>query len=305
MNKIFALFIAAFLLVTACAKTSPGKPAGKTRVVTDDLGRRVAVPVRPRRIVVTSPELVETVFAVGAGDKVVGVVRGCDWPPAARALPLAGDFSNVSPERVARLEPDLILATGHEQGRMLGQLEPLGVPIVALMASDLVGVRRNISLVGDVVGARDGAARVVAAFDARLAAVDAAVAKVPVARRPRVYLEISPEPLMTVAEGSFVHEEIVRAGGVNVGADLVRPYCRIDAEEVIARNPEVIVLCHGAATSAAVKSRNGWEVITAVRAGRVYEADPDLILRAGPRLGDGVAALHDLFYPRAAGRVGR
>jgi len=301
MRHVLVIVIFAAVLGGGCGPRpapAPPAPPGGTRVVVDDLGRRVAVPASPRRIVCTSPELTEILFAVGAGSRVVGVVRGCDWPPAARRLPLVGDFSNVSLERVAALSPDLVLATGHEQDRMLEQLRPLGVPTAAFMARDIAGVRRNITTVGALVGAESNARGVVAAFDAALARVDAEVARVPAGRRPRVYLEISPEPLMTVAAGSFVHEEIRRAGGVNIGADLPRPYCRIDGEEVIARDPEVIILCHGATSPRALAARTGWRGISAVRAGRVYEANPDLVLRAGPRLAEGVAQLHALFYRR-------
>ncbi len=291
--------LTAALLVSVfygCGKPAPRPAVAETRAFRDDLGRTVDVPVAPRRIISTSPEITELLFAVGAGGRVVGVVRGCDWPPAARGLPYVGDFSNVSVERVAALEPDLIITTGHEQKRVVAQLEGLGVPTVAFLASDIAAVRRNIEAVGVMVGEEEKAAALLAEFEAELAAVASKAGDVPAAARPRVYLEISPEPLMTVAEGSFVHEAISLAGGVNVGAGLPRPYSRIDPEAVIARDPEVIILCHDAATPAGVAARTGWRRIAAVEEGRIYTANPDLILRAGPRLSEGVALLHELFY---------
>lgn len=306
IRYLSALAAAAGICLFACGKSAPPEAGGATRLFEDDLGRRVEVPREPRRIVCTSPEITEVLFAVGAGNRLVGVVRGCDWPPEARALPLVGDFSNVSLERVAALRPDLIMATGHEQGRLVAQLGRLDVPIVAFLAKDVAAVRRNVVAVASLVGEEDNGAAVLAELDGELAAVAAKVAAVPPGQRPRVYLEISPEPLMTVAEGSFVDEALTLAGGVNVGAGLPRPYSRIDPEAVISRDPEVIVLCHGTATPAAVGARTGWARISAVRAGRVYEVDPDLVLRAGPRLGRGVAALHELFYKnpeaKAAGK---
>lgn len=297
-NKI-KLWIAGALIagvMVSCGKPAPPPPRAESRLFIDDLNRRVKVPINPRRIVCTSPEMTEVLFAVGAGERVVGVSRGCDWPPAARALPRVGDFSTLSIEKVVALKPDLMITTGHEQERMIRQMAPLGVPVVAFMPRDIAGVRRDIEAVGDLVGARAGAARTLASFDADLARTDARVRTITAAGRPRVYLEISPDPLMTVARGSFVHEALVRAGGVNIGADLVRPYCRIDAEEVIARNPDVIITCHGGAAPAAICARPGWNAIAAVKTGRVYEADGDLILRAGPRLGRGIAMLHYLFH---------
>jgi iron complex transport system substrate-binding protein len=299
VGRAYRVIIAATAVAAAwvaCGKPAPSPPAGDARVFRDDLGRAVRIPVEPRRIVCTSPEITEVLFALGAGSRVVGVVRGCDWPPEAQTLPVVGDFSNVSLERVAAFKPDLIITTGHEQERIVEQLERLGVPTIAFLASDIASVTRNVEALGTIVGEEEAAADIVGAFDEKIAAVTYEVEKVPADRRPRVYLEISPEPLMTVGEGSFVHDAITLAGGVNVGADLPRPYSRIDAEAVIAQDPEVIILCHGAAKAADVAARTGWGGITAVEDGRVCEVDPDLLLRAGPRLADGIALLHGLFY---------
>ncbi|MGD8718444.1 MAG: helical backbone metal receptor [Candidatus Zixiibacteriota bacterium] len=303
INKCVISVLAAALIAASCGKPAPRPVVADGRPFTDDLGRTVVVPAEPRRIVCTSPEITEILFAVGAGDLVVGVVRGCDWPPATAELPTVGDFSTVSVERVVALDPDLIITTGHEQERMIEQLEPLGVPVVAFMAPGIDGVRRNILAVGGIVGHDEEAAVAAAAFEAELEKVRSAVAAVPEAERPRVYLEICPEPLMTVSEGSYVHEAIELAGGVNVGTGLPRPYSRIEPEAVIARNPEVILLCHGAA-AAAVAGRTGWGGVAAVRSGRIYEANPDLVLRAGPRLAKGVASLHEFFYGDAPGAGG-
>lgn len=280
----------------ACAKPAPPSSKGGTRFFRDDLGRKVRIPVEPRRIVCTSPEVTEVLFALGVGGRVVGVVRGCDWPPEARKLPSVGDFSNVSIEKVAALKPDLIITTGHEQERIVEQLEPLGVPTIVFLAADIASVTRNVEALGTIMGEEEAARDIVTAFDEKIAAVTYEVEKVPLDRRPRVYLEVSPEPLMTVADGSFVHDAITLAGGVNVGVNLPRPYSRVDAEAVIAEDPEVIILCHGAAKVADVAARTGWRGITAVEEGRVYEVDPDLVLRAGPRLADGITLLHGLFY---------
>lgn len=293
----FVFMTAVVAAFTACGKPAPRPMTTETRPFRDDLGRDVEIPVTPRRIICTSPEITEILFALGAGGRVVGVVRGCDWPPAARELPLVGDFSNVSLERVAALEPDLVIATGHEQKRVVAQLERLGAPTIAFLASDIASVRRNVEAVGAVVGEEEKAAEMVAAFDEEIKTVTSEVEKLPAEDRPRVYLEICPEPLMTVAEGSFVHDAILLAGGVNVGAGLPRPYSRVEAETVIARDPEIIILCHDAATAGDVRRRTGWSGITAVRDNRIHEVDPDLILRAGPRLAQGVAALYRVFYP--------
>lgn len=295
--KVFRIVTVIFVVfIFGCAVPPPERAAVETVVVTDDLGRVVEVPRRPGRIVSTSPEATEMLFAVGAGENVVGVTTWCNYPPEARELPKVGDFSNIDMEKVAALEPDLVIATGHEQGRTVENLERLGFPVVVFLAPDVNGVRENIRAVGEITGREDGAAEVLADFDGRLAAVDAAVAEIPDGERVSVFIEISNEPLMTVSDGSFVADMIKRAGGVNIGEGLPRAYSRIDPEEVVRRNPDVIVLASGA-TPDDVSARVGWSSIMAVREGRVYAGfDEDLLFRAGPRAAEGVELLYEMFY---------
>ncbi|UCE26472.1 MAG: cobalamin-binding protein [Candidatus Coatesbacteria bacterium] len=284
------------VFIFGCTGPPPERAAVETVEVTDDLGRVVKVPRRPERIVSTSPEVTEILFAVGAGENVAGVTTWCNYPPEARGLPKVGDFSNVDMEKVAALEPDLVIATGHEQGRTVENLERLGFPVVVFFAPDVNGVRENIRAVGEITGHEEGAAETLADFDGRLAVVDADVADLADNDRVSVFVEISNEPLMTVSGGSFVADMVERAGGTNIGEGLPRAYSRIDPEEVVRRNPDVIVLASGA-TPDDVAARVGWSGITAVREGRVYAGfDEDLLFRAGPRASEGVELLYEMFY---------
>jgi iron complex transport system substrate-binding protein len=292
--KTLVLFCAVFIF--GCAGPPPERAPVETVAVTDDLGRVVEVPRRPERIVSTSPEATEILFAVGAGENVVGVTTWCNYPPEARELSKVGDFSNVDMEKVAALEPDVVIATGHEQRRTVENLERLGIPVVVFLAPDVNGVRENIRVIGDITGREEGAAEVLADFDERLAVVDGAVAEIPDRERVSVFVEISNEPLMTVSGGSFVADMIKRAGGVNIGEKLPRAYSRIDPEEVVRRNPDVIVLASGTEPEDAA-SRVGWSNVTAVRENRVYAGfDEDLLFRAGPRAAEGVEMLYEMFY---------
>jgi iron complex transport system substrate-binding protein len=296
MKVIKTVTVFFFAFIFGCAGPPPERAAVETVEVTDDLGRVVDVPRRPGRIVSTSPEATEMLFAVGAGENVVGVTTWCDYPPEARELPKVGDFSNIDMEKVAALGPDLVIATGHEQGRVVENLERLGFPVVVFLAPDVGGVRENIGAVGEITGHEEGATETLAEFDGRLAVVDAAVAELADNDKVSVFVEISTEPLMTVSGGSFVADMIKRAGGVNIGEGLPRAYSRIDPEEVVRRDPDVIVLASGA-TPDDVAARVGWSGITAVREGRVYAGfDEDLLFRAGPRAAEGVELLYEMFY---------
>jgi iron complex transport system substrate-binding protein len=295
--KAIKVVVAVFgVIILGCGGAPPDRAPSETVTVTDDLGRVVEVPKKPARIVSTSPEATEMLFAIGAGDKVVGVTTWCDYPAAARELPKVGDFSNIDMEKVAALEPDLVIATGHEQGRTVENLERLGIPVVVFLAPDINGAWENIKAVGEITGHEEGAAEILAEFDERLAAVDSKVAEIAENDRVSVFVEISAEPLMTVSAGSFVDDMIKLAGGVNIGEGLPRAYSRIDPEEVVRRNPDVIVLASGA-TPDEVAARVGWSSIAAVRDNRVYAGfDEDLLFRAGPRTAEGVALLYEMFY---------
>jgi iron complex transport system substrate-binding protein len=135
---------------------------------------------------------------------------------------------------------------------------------------------------------------------ADIASVTAAVERIEPAGRPKVFLEIWHSPLMTAGKGSIIDEIITLAGGVNIAHDTISPYSSFSPEEVVRRDPGCIVLAYmqKGDSVAAVKNRLGWGAISAVRSGRVYnDIEPDMLLRPGPRIVNGLKNLHERFYP--------
>jgi len=257
------------------------------------------------RIVSLSPNITEIVFALGAGQDLVGVTTACDYPPEARRLARAGGFGSPDAEAILALKPQLVVGSGPGMD-VLPAVELLRrreVPVCILSEASFGDLFLAIRRLGDLTGRVEAAARLTASLSERLAAVERRFRDVPEGKRPRVYVEIWMQPLISVGASSFVTELVRRAGGISITADLPGDYPQVSPEVVVARDPSVIVLTHGggSATAASVGRRVGWARVTAVREMRVI-ADllPDLILRPGPRLVEGVEELSRRLYAEVA-----
>jgi iron complex transport system substrate-binding protein len=261
--------------------------------VRDALGRVVAIPGPPQRIVSVAPSVTEILFALGVGPRVVGISDADDYPPpGVRGKPRVGGVA-LNTERIIALRPDLVIGVAGLQQSQLERLFRLGLPVLAVEARTLEETLSQITLLSRVTGARQAGRRLVQALRSRAAAVEARVRGRP---RPRVFVEIWGEPLQTAGAGTYVDDLLRRAGARNLFADL-RGWPQVSPEAVVSRNPEVIVLTY--AGRRAVVARPGWRGVTAVRRGRIYELDPDLVSRPGPRLLDGLERLARLLHPEA------
>jgi iron complex transport system substrate-binding protein len=300
-KKIFFVAIVIIVLLTSilCKKSGDVKEDIKTISIVDNRGEKIDIPRKVERVVCLSPEVCEIFGELNSLDILIGVVNECDYPEDLEEISSVGSFSSPSYEKIISLEPDLIIATGLEQENFLKRLDEFDVPVVVLYAKNLSDVKKNILLVGKIVNKEEKALEIVGDFENIFDSIHNRLIQLPEdERNPRVYIEISPDPLMTVARGSFVHDVVEAVGGVNIGEDLSREYCRIDPELVIKRNPEFIVMLHSAVDEETVKKRNGWNVIEAVKKDRIItDLNPDLLLRATPRLSEGAKELYLAIHP--------
>ncbi len=314
MAWAMAFLIMAAVLAAGCGKpagapqptaaASPSRPAAPAPAsfplsVQDDLGRQVTIPVEPRRIVSLAPSNTEILFALGLGDRVVGVTKFCDYPEAAKLKEKVGGFQDVDVEKVVRLRPDLVLATGGVQQPVLRQLEKLGLTVYAVDAKSLEDVLDDISAIGRVTGAEGAAEALRRQLQERLRRARDRAARA--TSRPKVFFEIWPDPLITAGPGSFAHDLVEAAGGENIAADTAQPYPQFSLETLLARNPDVIVTPF-AQSAADLKQgrRRNWEQIRAVREGRVILVDENEVSRPGPRLFDALERLVDQMHPELA-----
>lgn len=285
------------LLVLALAGLAGGPPAGWAGEVTDMLGRRVRIPDHATRIVSLAPSITETVFVLGDGDRLVGVTDFCDYPPEAARKPRVGGISTPSFEAILSLRPDLIIATSESNyAEHVERLVSLGLPVYVVQPVDFETVLESIDRIGRVLG-RDAAARArVAAMRRDADAIARAVAGSP---RPRVLYVVWPNPLIAPGRGTLITELIQRAGGESVTGAEPLPYPRLSLETVVERRPDrIIVGRHGQGTVEDLL--RGWErlgSVSAVREGRVFGVDGDLVHRPGPRMIEALRALARVIHP--------
>ena len=258
-------------------------------VVQDDRGRSVALPAAARRIVTLSPSLTETVCALGACARLVGVDRYSNWPADIAALPRLGGLEDTQIERIVALRPDVVLAAGSI--RAVDRLEALGLRVVTLEPRSLRDMQRVITQVALALGDAPAGAALWQRLQARLAV---AAARVPAAQRGRsVYLEVASAPY-AAGRASFVGEVLAQLGLVNIVPVDLGPFPKLNPEFVVRAQPQLVMAT--VRTLAEMPQRPGWSALDALREQQTCAFDPapwDTLMRAGPRLADGAEAIAD------------
>jgi iron complex transport system substrate-binding protein len=269
-------------------------------IFVDDAGRVVELSGIPQRIVSLAPSNTEILFAIGAGDRVVGRDEFSDYPEEAASIAsIGGSMGEFSVEAIVALEPDLVLAAEINTPELIHQLEDLGVTVYYLRnPTTLEEMYTNLENVAKLTG--DDASELVQSLKDRVAAVDEKI--MPLSYRPMVFYEIDstdPNKPWTYGPGTFGDLLIDRAGGFNVGNVAFDPYPQLSLEEIVVANPSIIILGDAmwGVTVESVKGRAGWGNIEAVKTGSIFPIDDNLISRPGPRLVDGLEALARILHP--------
>ncbi|GEM87065.1 ABC transporter substrate-binding protein [Meiothermus granaticius] len=263
------------------------------RTLTDDLGRSVTLKAAPKRLVVMLPSLTETICAMGACGRIVGVDTYSNFPEAVNKLPKVGGLYDPNLEAILALKPDLVLISVY--GKLQEPLEKAGVPTFALKIESYDDIARTTRLLGQILNLRSEAERLIAKIQAQVYAVEAKAAATK--DRPTVYYEIDPTPY-TAGPDSFIGVLIAKARGVNIIPKELGAFPQISPELVVQKNPDVIVLTHPGLAD--LKKRPGWSGIKAVKTGRICDfssqADDDLLSRPGPRVAQGLQLLVTCFH---------
>lgn len=300
LSLFLILFLAAFLLQGCGNAAKPVSGSGFPMQITDDLGRVVTIKEAPQRIVSLAPAMTEILFALELGDKVVGVTNYCDYPDEAKTKPKIGGFSTPSAELVVTAQPDLVLATKINEN-FIPQLESAGLTVVVIESLDMEQVLEDIKLVGKFTGAAEASNKLTADMQKRIDSITAKVSSLPDEQKPAVYFEIWPDPLTTGGAKSFANSLITMAGGKNIAGDVEQDWVNLSPEMVLARDPEVAILCHHGSSLQTVeefKSRKGWEQVSAIRNDRIgLVADENTVVRPGPRMVEGFEFMAKLFHP--------
>jgi len=253
----------------------------------------------PARVVSLAPSITEIVYALGAGDRLVGVCAQCDYPAAAARLPRVGGYLVPSVEAVVAARPDVVLVVPSPGNRdAVRAVEQAGVRVVVVQDRTLADLWASMRAVGAALGLADVGERLVADVQRRLEAVRERVAGLP---PRRVLLVVGHTPLVVAGHGTLQDELVSAAGGVNVAGDTGGVWPQISLELVVARAPEVIVDAAMGTEEGRHDLFAGLATVPAVRDGRVVAFAGEAIFRAGPRVPDAARALAAAIHPEAFG----
>lgn len=295
---VFTLIAGLLILSASCSNRGTQNPqlTTETREVTDEAGRRVRLPLKIERIVSLAPNLTEIVYAVGAGDRLVGRTKYCDYPPEVKNVRDVGDTMTPSIERIIAQKPQLVLvSTASQLEAFTKQLDQQQIAVYVTDPRSLDDVFRSITTLGDLLGTHDQAEKAVNDLRRR---ADAITASVSTTKPVKVFYQVSDEPLYTIGRESYLTDLVRRAGGVSVTAEVPTAFPRFSDEAALAARPEAIILPTGgsmgtANSTVAAALKNS----PAVLSNRVYKINEDHLQRPGPRLVDGLEELARTLHP--------
>ena len=294
-----------FLLVFAgAASAADWEPV----TITDDLGVTVTIDKYPERIVSLSPANTEILFALGLGDRIVGVTEYCTYPEAALSKDKIGGFSTINTEKIAVLNPDLLVAADGNSEETIAHLRELGYTIITVNADTIDTTLADIRLIGKAAGVASAAEELVSSMQADLAEI---AEKTKGAEKPTILHCMWTDPLWVSGSGTFQDEMISAAGGVNAAA-AEGGWVALTMEKFLTMNPDIIVVDSGdgmgVGTDDALKNfflkDSRMQSLSAVQNERVYVVNADIIDRGGPRIVEGVEALAEIAHPDIFGEYG-
>lgn len=315
------MLLAAFsivVLAAACGQQSSqdGTTGGSTNTnggtqasgfpvtIEDSLGRKVEIKERPEQIGSLAPSATETIFAVGAGERVAGVTTADDYPEQVENIEKIGDYQQTNTEKIASLEIDLILQSfdGFTKEQAEDLEEKTGATVVALNPTTVEEAIDSVSTVGKAVGNTEKARVVEERLQSELGQLEQEIESLP---EPTVFYELGYDPLFTVGPGSFVQDAIQIAGGKNVTADAQQAYPQYSVEKLLQDDPEYYLAgASSGATVESIVSRPPYSSLQAVQQSKVFVINDDLVNRPGPRIVEGVREIAETIHPDAFGGGG-
>lgn len=298
----FSRAVLAATLVASLAAVGCARPDDRARVASsrrtdsptavDDFGDTVSL-APAARIASLNPTTTEFLFAIGAAPRLVGRDSYDEWPAAAKALPDLGPGISPNVERILAARPDAVILYATNDNRAAARaLRAAGVRVVGLKIDRLVDFRRAAAMLGALAGDTAAARLTVDTVERTLARVRTATAALP---HPRVLWYLWDNPILVLGSGSYQSELLAIAGGTNVYADRAAPAATVSLEDVLTRDPEVILLDSG--KTALLRASPRWRTVTAVRTGRMIEIDDALLNRPGVTLGMAARSLAVALHP--------
>lgn len=292
---------------------APADTADWPRTFTDAMGEEVTLEKPPQRVISLSTGFTEAILAMGAGERLVGRVTFADYPPEVQDVPSVGGMIDPSLEAIVAQEPDLVLTVRGTPREVVASIRQAGPPVIARDPTTVEQVIDCIRDIGRYLGVEKDANDLADGLAARVAAVEERGSALAVEQgRPSVLFIVGLDPVFVAGGGHFVDDMIQKAGGINA-ATLVEgtnggQWLSFSMEAVVELDPDIIVVAmmhrdewEAIDPDEVFEGRPGWEDLSAVKGGRVYRINPDLAVRAGPRLIDALEQMADIIEDALAG----
>ena len=286
------VFLSLILLSFACKSEQKQNLAPvATHEVSDDLGRKVTLPKEIKRAVSLAPNLTENIFAIGAGERLIGVTTYCNFPLEADKIQKVGDTINPNIETIIALKPDVVfVSTASQIESFTNQLAQQNIAVYVTNPNSLDDVFANLKKLGELFGTSDKAEKLVADLQKRTNEVEQ---KVKGKKSVKVFVQISKEPLFTVGGKSFLTDLIKRADGESVTANVAEAYPKFSKETALALQPEVIILSESEDNK---EPNDVFKNSPAVKNGKVFKINADIISRPTARLVDALEQLAEKIH---------
>lgn len=270
----------------------------------DDLGIKVTLAGPAQRIVSLAPSNTELLFAVGLGERLVGVTEFCNYPEAARKIEKVAGFNTMSVEKIVAAKPDLVVASRGNEPEGLETLRRLGIPVFGLDIQTIDQMLMAVERLGKLGGVEERARGVESALEKRVNRVRAQVDSLE--ERPRVMWGYWGEPVYTAGAGTMIDDIFTVAGGINMGRQAPGAWPQVGLETVVSWAPEVIITTYHPQSPAPevlqadvekLRQMDGWKEVPAVKEGRIHYIDADVLNRPGPRLVEALEQVAALLHP--------
>lgn len=310
IKRIFALLLVVAIYIVALAGCTNDVKNTKNAVentgseivkypltVKDSFDREVTIDKEPERIVSLGPNITETIFSLGNGKKLIGRTEYCDYPNDVKKIDSVGTLAEPSIEKIASLKPDIVIASTHFNKELIKKFESLNIKIVVLYGSEnFDGVYDTIQKTGTILNSKKSANDLVAGMKTKVTEIQKKIAN---KEKTLVYYVVfyGKGGEFTAGGDTFIGQMIEMVGGKNSAGDIKG--WKYSIEKLVEKNPDILICSKHNNSKAGIIATNGYKDLKAVKEGKIYEIDNNLLDRQGPRLADGLEELAKIIHPEA------
>lgn len=299
--SIFVLMMMMMSIFASCSgsKTSTEKIDAKKGAfpvtITDSYGRQVTLDKKPERIISIAPNITETIAALNATDRLVGRTEYCDYPESIKSVDSIGTLQEPNIEKIVELKPDIVIASTHFKKEVVEKLEQMNVKVAVLYGAETFdGVYETIGNVAKLIGEEETGAKIVSDMKKKVSDV---TEKVKNADKPKTYYVVGFGQTgdYTAGKGTFIGELIGMAGGINAAGDVEG--WKYSLEKIVENDPDIMICSKFYDSKKGIEATNGYKDLRAVKEGKLFEIDNNILDRQGPRLADGLEELAKIIHP--------